>query len=75
MRVIDEGGDEDEDEGGDEDEDEGGDGEGDEDGDDEFGINDGQGFLRALPDLKSEFRTPLLTGCILVWILCEHKSF
>ena len=75
MRVINEDGDEDEDEGGD------GEGEGDEDGDDdgddddEFRINDGQGFLRTLPDLKPEFRIPLLSGCILIWILCEYKSF
>jgi hypothetical protein len=69
MRVVNEDGDEDE-EGG-------GDGEGDEDGDDddEFGINDDQRFLRALPDLKSEFRIPLLSGCILIWILHEYKSF
>lgn len=69
MRVINEDGDEDE-EGG-------GDGEGDEDGDgdDEFGINDDQRLLRALPDLKSEFRIPLLSGCILIWILYEYKSF
>jgi len=54
-----------------EDEDEGGGMERDEDGgdDDEFGINDDQRFLRALPDLKSEFRIPLLSGCILIWIL------
>jgi hypothetical protein len=70
MRVINEDGDEDEDEGG-------GDGEGDEYGndDDEFGINDDQRFLRALPDLKPEFRIPLLSGCILIWILYEYKSF
>lgn len=68
MRVINEDGDEDEG---------GGDGEGDENGDDndEFGINDDQRLLRALPDLKSEFRIPLLSGCILIWILYEYKSF
>ena len=62
---------------GNEDEDEGGDGEGDEDGGHggEFGIDDDQRFLRALPDLKSEFRIPLLSGCILIWILYEYKSF
>ena len=69
MRVINEDGNEDEDEGGN--------GEGDEDGDDdgEFGINDDQRFLRALPDLKSDFPISLLSGCILLWILCEYKSF
>jgi len=71
MRVINEDGDEDEGEGGDRE----GDGEGDEDGDEEFGINDDQRFLRALPDLKSEFRFPLLSGCISIWNLCEYKSF
>ena len=71
MRVINEGGDEDGDEGGD------GEGDEDEDGDDddEFRINDGQGFLRTLPDLEPEFRIPLLSRCILIWILCEYKSF
>lgn len=63
IRVINEDGDEDEDEGGGMERDEdGGD-------DDEFGINDDQRFLRALPNLKSEFRIPLLSGCILIWIL------
>ena len=66
MRVINEDGDEN-----DEDDEGGGDG----DDGDEFGINDDQMFLRALPDLKSEFRIPLLSGCILIWILCEYKSF
>jgi hypothetical protein len=62
MRVINEDGDEDE-------------GGVDGDDDNEFGINDDQRFLRALPDLKSEFRIPLLSGCILIWILYEHRSF
>ena len=69
MRVINEDGNEDEDEGGN--------GEGDEDGDDdgEFGINDDQRFLRALSDLKSEFRIPLLSACILIWVLCEYRRY
>ena len=66
MRVINEDGDED-------DEDDEGGGDGDDDG--EFGTNDDQRFLRALPDLKSEFRIPLLSGCILIWILYEYKGF